>query len=119
MCRTRGQDTGDRIQVTGDRGQRTEGANLCVPQTDNNVANPVETCHGASLQTNETATTSAETQDRASLQLQDGFVLALPYDPSLLPQGFTEEDIQTYYYDRHYQRWVAIERDSMGNEHTN
>ena len=183
--------TGYRGQGTEDRGQRTEGANLCVPQTDNNVANPVETCHGASLQqlantvdstiyfpstkvsqtapdpyfapaplpmlppeamtamspsqlppldagmvnvtgdvagyrvarwqgaslqTDETATTPAETHGLASLQLRDGFALALPYDPSLLPQGFTEEDIQTYYYDRHYQRWVAIERDSVDGE---
>ena len=39
--------------------------------------------------------------------------IALPYDPSLLPQGFTENDIRTYVYDRQHQRWVAIQRDSV------
>ena len=41
------------------------------------------------------------------------FAIAVPYDPSLLPQGFTEDDIQTYVYDRGYHRWVAIQRDSV------
>ena len=41
------------------------------------------------------------------------FAIAVPYDPSLLPQGFTEDDIQTYVYDRQYHRWVAIQRDSV------
>ena len=39
--------------------------------------------------------------------------IALPYDPSLLPQGFTEDDIRTYVYDRQHHRWVAIQRDSV------
>ena len=41
------------------------------------------------------------------------FAIAVPYDPSLLPQGFTEDDIQTYVYDKQYHRWVAIQRDSV------
>ena len=41
------------------------------------------------------------------------FAIAVPYDPELLPQGFTEDDIQTYVYDRQYHRWVAIQRDSV------
>ena len=41
------------------------------------------------------------------------FAIAVPYDPSLLPQGFTEDDIQTYVYDRQYHRWVAVQRDSV------
>ena len=39
--------------------------------------------------------------------------IVIPYDPSLLPQGFTEDDIRTYVYDRQYRRWVAIQRDSV------
>ena len=42
--------------------------------------------------------------------------IALPYDPSLLPQGFTEEDIQTYVYDRQHHRWAAIQRDSLNTD---
>lgn len=41
------------------------------------------------------------------------FSIAVPYDPSLLPQGFSEDDIQTYVYDRQYHRWIAIQRDSV------
>jgi len=41
------------------------------------------------------------------------FAIAVPYDPALLPQGFTEDDIQTFVYDRQYQRWVVIQRDSV------
>ena len=41
------------------------------------------------------------------------FAIVVPYDPSLLPQGFTEDDIQTYVYDRQYHRWIAIQRDSV------
>lgn len=41
------------------------------------------------------------------------FSIAVPYDPSLLPQGFTEDDIQTYVYNRQYHRWIAIQRDSV------
>ena len=39
--------------------------------------------------------------------------IVIPYDPSLLPQGFTKDDIQTYVYDRQFRRWVAIQRDSV------
>ena len=42
-----------------------------------------------------------------------GFAISVPYDPGLLPQGFTEDDIRTYVYDRQYRRWVAIQRDSV------
>ena len=41
------------------------------------------------------------------------FLIEIPYDPSLLPQGFTEDDIQTYVYDRQYHRWAVIQRDSV------
>ncbi|MBR3659234.1 MAG: hypothetical protein IKN61_04910, partial [Bacteroidaceae bacterium] len=57
-----------------------------------------------------------ETWCTASLQTYTGFALAIPYDPSLLPQGFTEDDIQTYVYDKQYHRWVAIQRDSVNME---
>ena len=41
------------------------------------------------------------------------FAIAVPYNPSLLPQGFSEDDIQTYVFDRQYHRWIAIQRDSV------
>ncbi len=57
-----------------------------------------------------------ETWCTASLHTYTGFALAVPYDPTLLPQGFTEDDIQTYVYDKQYHRWVAIQRDSVNME---
>ena len=57
-----------------------------------------------------------ETHGRASLQTPNGFALAVPYDPLLLPQGFTADDIQTYVYDKRYHRWVAIQRDSVNTK---
>ena len=41
--------------------------------------------------------------------------IVLPYDPALLPAGFTPEDIVTYYYDVQYGHWVAIARDSVSS----
>ncbi len=55
---------------------------------------------------------AVKANDFSSLQT-DEFQIAIPYDPSLLPQGFTEDDILTYVYDRHFRRWVAVERDSI------
>ncbi|MDD6583065.1 MAG: SpvB/TcaC N-terminal domain-containing protein [Bacteroidales bacterium] len=51
--------------------------------------------------------------------LPDGMVfngdisIVLPYDSTLLPAGFTPDDIVTYYYDVRIERWTAIGRDSV------
>ena len=50
------------------------------------------------------------------LSANSEYQITIPYDPSLLPQGFTEDDIQTYVYDQQYHRWVAIQRDSVNME---
>ncbi len=39
--------------------------------------------------------------------------IILPYDTTLLPVGFTPNDIKTYYYDETYKRWIEIPRDSV------
>ena len=39
--------------------------------------------------------------------------IILPYDTTLLPIGFTPNDIKTYYYDERFKRWIEIERDSI------
>ena len=43
----------------------------------------------------------------------DDISIVLPYDSTLLPTGFTPDDIVTYYYDVINGRWTAIERDSV------
>ncbi|MBO7630464.1 MAG: hypothetical protein J6S87_11105, partial [Bacteroidales bacterium] len=51
--------------------------------------------------------------------LPDGMVfngdisIVLPYDSTLLPAGFTPDDIVTFYYDVRSGRWTAIGRDSV------
>ena len=37
-------------------------------------------------------------------------ILELAYDPHTLPIGYQPNDIYTYYYDEHNQRWVQLER---------
>ena len=41
--------------------------------------------------------------------------VVLPYDSTLLPMGFTPEDIHTYYYNEQYGKWMEIERDSVSS----
>ena len=54
----------------------------------------------------------ADANNHSPLQAYE-FQITIPYDPALLPQGFTEDDIQTYVYDYQRHRWMAIERDSV------
>jgi hypothetical protein len=36
--------------------------------------------------------------------------VTVPYDPSLLPDGMTEDDVLTFYFDDQAGRWVALDR---------
>lgn len=44
-------------------------------------------------------------------------VVALAYDRSVLPEGFTSDDVYTWFFDDKTNRWEALERDSV-NEST-
>ena len=39
--------------------------------------------------------------------------LKIPYDKQLIPNGFKDSDIKTYYFDEEQGRWIALERDSV------
>lgn len=39
--------------------------------------------------------------------------LYLEYDPSLIPAGYSEKDIKTFYFDTQSKKWVGIEKDSI------
>jgi len=41
--------------------------------------------------------------------------IAMAYDNSLIPEGFTVEDVYTYYYDESDHKWKALERDSINH----
>ncbi|MDR0799441.1 MAG: type IV secretion protein Rhs, partial [Dysgonamonadaceae bacterium] len=45
-----------------------------------------------------------------------GANVAIRYDRSKLPSGFTEDDIRTYYFDPAARHWVALERDSIDRQ---
>lgn len=42
-----------------------------------------------------------------------GATVALKYDRTKIPSGYTENDIRTYYFDTQSHHWVALERDSI------
>ncbi|CAK8717112.1 RHS and YD repeat-containing [Candidatus Electrothrix laxa] len=42
--------------------------------------------------------------------------VTLPYDKQLIPAGFKEEDVHTYFFDEAAGRWVVLERDSVETE---
>jgi len=42
-----------------------------------------------------------------------GATVALKYDRTKIPDGYTENDIHTYYFDQNTRHWVALERDSV------
>ncbi len=121
------------IPVGANHDSPLQGRETVPENTTHEPSSPVETQNLASLHHTEMMTlSSAEvpsldagmvnvTPDAAGYRLapeqflipNSSFQIAIPYDPSLLPQGFTEDDIQTYVYDRQYHRWVAIQRDSV------
>ncbi|HEY7198605.1 MAG TPA: SpvB/TcaC N-terminal domain-containing protein, partial [Candidatus Dormibacteraeota bacterium] len=39
--------------------------------------------------------------------------VAIPYDPTLIPPGMTEQDIRTYYYDETAQTWQPLDLDRV------
>ena len=40
----------------------------------------------------------------------------VPFDKKLLPEGYTEQDILTYYYDEKATRWIPLERAEIDSE---
>ncbi|MDP4272254.1 MAG: SpvB/TcaC N-terminal domain-containing protein, partial [Bacteroidota bacterium] len=42
-----------------------------------------------------------------------GATVALKYDRSKIPDGYTENDIRTFYFDQNTRHWVALERDTV------
>jgi RHS repeat-associated protein len=42
-----------------------------------------------------------------------GATVALKYDRTKIPSGYTENDIKTYYFDNQARHWVALARDSV------
>ena len=97
-----------KVRLSGDEGTRPFSAELSVteltaatlPPLDQGMVNVTDYASGYRM-------------------LPDGMVfngdisIVLPYDSTLLPAGFTPDDIVTYYYDVPSGRWTAIERDSV------
>ena len=45
-----------------------------------------------------------------------GALIGIAYDESKIPQGYTVEDIRTFYYNTESKRWVVLNRDSIDRE---
>ncbi|NAW50576.1 hypothetical protein GNY06_03975, partial [Elizabethkingia argentiflava] len=39
--------------------------------------------------------------------------VSLTYDPGKIPEGYSEQDIRTFYFNRIEKKWIALERDSV------
>jgi len=46
----------------------------------------------------------------------EGATIALKYDRTKIPDGYTENDIRTYYFDTNTNHWVALERDTVDKQ---
>ena len=45
--------------------------------------------------------------------VKNAATIVLPFDSLKIPQGYTANDIHTYYYDEKHQRWQALEKDTI------
>jgi hypothetical protein len=43
----------------------------------------------------------------------EGATVAIGYDRTRIPSGFTEDDVKTFYFDLNSKHWVALERDTI------
>lgn len=50
-----------------------------------------------------------------NLKVKDStaFKLFMEYDASLIPNGYTVKDIQTFHFDADYKKWIPVEKDSL------
>lgn len=46
----------------------------------------------------------------------EGAKVAIKYDRTRIPNGFTEDDIKTYYFDLDTKHWVALKRDTIDKQ---
>ncbi|NOQ25414.1 MAG: hypothetical protein GQ564_08625, partial [Bacteroidales bacterium] len=46
-------------------------------------------------------------------QFSENVFVELGYDTTLIPQGYTEHDIKTYFFDENSHHWVALPKDSL------
>ncbi len=50
-------------------------------------------------------------------QFKKDLSLRLGYDSEKIPEGYTEKDIKTYYFDDQTHHWVALRRDTIDGHH--
>lgn len=50
-----------------------------------------------------------------NLKVKDStdYKLFIEYDSLLIPNGYTEKDIQTFHFDRNYKKWIPVKKDSL------
>lgn len=49
------------------------------------------------------------------MQFAAGVSIELEYDPSLIPQGYTANDIRTYFFEERARRWMVLNRDTLND----
>ena len=96
------------MRLSGEAGSLKEKTELTIDGLDTNVLPPMN-----AGMINVTADYAAYRMLPHGMIFNKDIEVVLPYDTTLLPMGFTANDIMTYYYDEQYGRWIEIERDSV------
>ena len=96
------------VRLSGEAGSLKEKTELTIDGIDTNVLPPMN-----AGMVNVTADYAAYRMLPHGMIFNKDIEVVLPYDTTLLPMGFTANDIMTYYYDEQYGRWIEIERDSV------
>jgi hypothetical protein len=96
------------VRLIGEPGSLKENVLLSINGLDTNILPPLN-----AGMVNVTADYAAYRMLPHGTVFNKDIEVVLPYDTTLLPMGFTPNDIKSYYYDERYGCWIEIERDSV------
>ena len=104
----------DKTIVMADDSSSVEIGPRAVPAPTQVQATPI--CDIAPLDTGMTNVTAGPRRGYRFLPhmtFGDNLRVSMPYDPTLIPAGLTEQDVRTFYYDEAAQVWKALEREKV------
>ena len=96
------------VRLIGEPGSLKENVLLSINGLDTNILPPLN-----AGMVNVTADYAAYRMLPHGMIFNNDIEVVLPYDTTLLPMGFTPNDIKSYYYDERHGSWIEIERDSV------
>ena len=100
--------TFDEAQIVGEAGALGQDMSLSISGLETPELPPLE-----QGMVNVTGTHAAYRMLPHGTKFNKDIAVVLPYDSTLLPIGYTPNDIMTYYYDELRRQWVVIPRDTV------